>query len=65
MVDRGSAAALAGLRARLGLTTGEISVHFPQIYGASVSKETIGGQECACGSPESRLEAYALVVSGG
>jgi putative transposase len=24
-----------------GLTTGEISAHFAQIYGASVSKETI------------------------
>jgi transposase-like protein len=26
-----------------GLTTGEISAHFAEIYGASVSKETISG----------------------
>ena len=26
-----------------GLTTGEISAHFAQIYGASVSKETVSG----------------------
>ena len=26
-----------------GLTTGEISAHFAEIYGASVSKETIAG----------------------
>ena len=26
---------------RKGLTTGEISAHFAEIYGASVSKETI------------------------
>ncbi len=26
---------------RRGLTTGEISAHFAEIYGASVSKETI------------------------
>ena len=36
-VDQGSALLLYAK----GLTTGEISAHFAEIYGASVSKETI------------------------
>jgi transposase-like protein len=31
-----------------GLTTGEISAHFAEIYGASVSKKTIGGLPIEC-----------------
>jgi transposase-like protein len=50
-----------------GLTTGEISAHFAQIYGASVSKETVSRitdkvlEEMATWQARPLEEVYAAV----